>query len=214
MHKSAGCCCRSPAALFAICGAHLPLCIALQQAETRQTGSAAAHKKGNKRVKVAHEDDAFLVPVGCHEDLQTGCAARPHLLAASASNSKVLGAQAEDAPCPIVGQVGKGIPGLVELRQPESLHSIDTDPDQHSVLQAKGVAPNIVRTAFLNLKDQQVSDSESSLNALTLLACVGEVIDAAQQAAAEGLNVVAVHVEVWQAKCHCHLVCHHCKPAV
>lgn len=170
--------------------------LALQDPPAHRQVPVASNRQSNKRAKVTHEEDAVLVPLQHAAALET-CKPSAHVIAAAAT--------------PEIAATGSAVAdvlGHVEQNVPHSCSQ--TLPKQ--VLQAKGVAPHIIVTADVG-QSQSVSATLRVLNqgVQSLVSVFRQAVATAVSCAADGMNVVAVDIQIGGYQSLCHILCHQTK---
>ena len=185
----------------------------MQRAEPSKKAHLAAHKQGSKRAKVLHEKDAFLVPVSHEEDFQAAQTRKAGLLRSSASTLSSTSTMSRSQSC--AGSTIKDAPDVAQTEEPlcrsgiNAMHGNANCLNQSCVLQAKGVALHFVHTASLEPIGARAIGCSVMEIASVLPDVVIQGIHAAQELAAEGQNIVAVHIKVSKLQSCCHIICHH-----
>lgn len=166
----------------------------LQDPPKHRQMQVASNRQSNKRAKLTHEEDAVLVPLQDAAALET-CKPSAHVVAAAAESETAATSSA--------------VGSHVEHIEHNVSHSCSQSLPKH-MLQAKGVAPHTIVNADVG-ESQPVTATLRGFNqgVQSLVSVFRQAVAAAVSCAADGMNIIAVDIQIGRHQSRCHILCHH-----
>ena len=164
----------------------------LQCAMPSSKPQPASQQPRAKKAKITHKEAAVLIPVHCGTD-HTAFGSTTGHAAGLSKQAEPLGAATSAS-----NELGPS--------EPNALRDGNEAVQQH-MLQAKGLAAHVV----LSVKwppQHMFSEGISHCEVHPLVSLIRQIVATALQYAANGLNVVAVDVQLLERHSACHIICH------
>ena len=164
----------------------------LQSAMPSSKPQPASQQPRAKKAKIVHKEAAVLVPVP-RGPVQTAFGPTTGYAANASKQAESLCAATSAS-----NELGSS--------EPNALRNGNEAVQQH-MLQAKGLAAHVILSVKWPLQ-HTLSEGISHCEVHPLVSLIRQIVATALQYAANGLNVVAVDVQLLKRHSACHIICH------